>query len=594
MKKSFLTYVTPILIVLPVISISLWHMNNQGLPKFDAAEYMITAYQQYLAFQDGSLLDGIKALYQIRGWRPTFFPLLATPFLLLFKGNVHWATGATMILLALVCQIYLYAIARRYLDSLRASLAAVLVGSCPVNFYLGTVFLSEVAWLAVFAGFVFHLLKSEFFSVRSQSMIAGLFLGMAALLRPAETVAMIILPLIGLLSMATARKYVSIRSVACISGFVFSTAGLLMLSAFIQQINYRLVLGIGMVIILLQILLFRKNKQERSGVFGLSLFAVSFMAINLLWWADSMPDLYAWVYENSFGSLAGVQDLYMREKGVFSFLVLLFSLYLFPHVILMSGLCLALLLPAGRRDAARLKRLVPLAVMTIGLLIPILVLYVMTSTSDVRRIFIGMNFLTLLLAILSLQDGFARKIRCLGIVLILTLFILGQGFIIRGALPPIRNLRLNQYYALAMPRTSADQNEVLIPRLMELGVPPDSTVAVYPHALFEPDTLIYESAALKLASLAAGTRLNIFCLFNDINDVPLLTGGLRELGVSFFVVDVYHDPGKKIIDPSAEQFVSASASKNNGQVSYGLKKIATFSLNGREQALFKVLPLKRS
>ena len=129
---------------------------------------------------------------------------------------------------------------------------------------------------------------------------------------------------------------------------------------------------------------------------------------------------------------------------------------------------------------------------------------------------------------------------------------------------------------------------------MQLGVPQNSTVAVYPRALFQPDTLIYESAALKLASLAAGTRFNIFCLFNDISDVPLVIGGLQKIGVSFFVMDVYNDPGNKIIDPSTEWFVSAFASKQNGQVSYGLKKLATFSLNGREQVLFQVLPLKGS
>ncbi|MCE5212582.1 MAG: hypothetical protein LLG40_13650, partial [Deltaproteobacteria bacterium] len=158
MKKTFLSCVSIFLVVSPVILIFLWHFYNLGWPNDDAAQYMKTAYEQYLTFQNGSLSDGLKALYQIRGWRPILFPVLATPSLLLFKGNILAATGTTLVICVLVCQIYIYAIARRYLDSFRASLAAAFVGSSPAIMLSGRVFFSEIAWLAFFAGFVFHLL----------------------------------------------------------------------------------------------------------------------------------------------------------------------------------------------------------------------------------------------------------------------------------------------------------------------------------------------------------------------------------------------------------------------------------------------------
>jgi hypothetical protein len=135
MKKYFLSFVSILLVILPVIVTLLWHMHNQGWPNDDAADYMKTAYQQYLAFQDGSLQDGLKLSYQIRGWRPILFPVLATPFLLLFNGNILAATGATLVICFLVCQIYIFAIAKIYLDSFRTSLVAAFVGTCSANIF---------------------------------------------------------------------------------------------------------------------------------------------------------------------------------------------------------------------------------------------------------------------------------------------------------------------------------------------------------------------------------------------------------------------------------------------------------------------------
>lgn len=591
MKKNFLSYFSILLVISPVIISFLWHINNQGWPTDDAAQYMKTAYQQYLAFQNGSFFDGIKALYQMRGWRPIFFPVLATPFLLLFKGNILAATGATLVMCFLVCQIYIYAIAKRYLDSLRASLAAAFVGTCPMIIYHSVIFFSEIAWLAFFTGFVFHLLESKDFRKPFQATIAGIMLGLATITRPAETTAIAIFPLIGIITIALFRKVFTFFNAIFVTGFVILTTSLLVASAFKEQIDYRIVLALGIIIILSQLMIIKAHKKNEPGISGLNLFAVSFMAINLLWWADSMPKLYSWIYNTSFGMMANVTDIFIKKEGFFSFLKHISLTYLFPQGLFVIVLCLVLLLPDSKRNPDNIKRLGLLAMITIGVLLPVFFLYDFTGTSDPRRVFIGMSFLLLLLAILSLQNGYIRRARDIAMALIVIFQFSGLFCIAEGILPSFGHPLLIKHAAQVMPKTKADQNEAVILRLLELGVPKNSPVAVYTMALFQTCDRIYDPEALNLAALTTSGNLEII-YFWDTGDYFAVTERLRKIGVPFLLIDVYEDHENKNGYQPSVRF--ATALLNKMKLPYidppGFQRMASFKLNGREQVLFKVLP----
>lgn len=590
MKKTFLSCVSIFLVVSPVILIFLWHFYNLGWPNDDAAQYMKTAYEQYLTFQNGSLSDGLKALYQIRGWRPILFPVLATPSLLLFKGNILAATGTTLVICVLVCQIYIYAIARRYLDSFRASLAAAFVGSSPAIMLSGRVFFSEIAWLAFFAGFVFHLLESEDFRKPLQATVAGIFLGLAALVRPAETTAIVIVPLIGMIAIALSKKVFSFYNAALVTGFVILSTSLLAASAFKEEIDFRLVLALGAVIIISQLLLIKASKEKEPGVTGFNFFAVSFMEINLFWWADSMPRLYSWIYNTSFGAIARITDVSIGRDGIFSVLKHIFSTYLIPNGVLVAGICLALLKPDQRRDSVSIKRLNTLTMITIGLLLPMFLLFIFTGTSDVRRVFIGMGFLLLLLAILSLQNGPLKKAREIAIALMVAMQLAVFFLSSYADLLPLKNPALKHTFSLLMPQKS-DQNEAVISRLLDLGVPKNSSVAVYTTALFNAPERIYEQDALNLAALTTGSNLRII-YFWDIGDYDAVINRLREIDVPFLLIDVYKDYENKNSYQPSVQFSTALLDKMKEPYLNppGLQRVAAFTIKGREQVLFKVLP----
>ena len=587
MKKFFLSCVAILLTISPVLIALVWHINNQGWPNDDAADYMKTAYQQYIAFQDGSLFDGLKSLYQIRGGRPTLFPVLATPFLLLFKGNVLAAAGGSLVICFLVCQIYIYAIARRYLDLLRASFVSSFVGSYPIIIFHSTVFFSEMAWLAFFIGFVFHLLESEDFRKPLQATVAGIFLGLAALVRPAETVVIAIFPLGGMITIALLKNVFSVNSAVRVIVFVILSACLPITSIFIKQVDYRLILSIGFIIVLLQLII-KANKEQEPGFFGLNYFAISLVVINLLWWADSMPRLYSWVYDNAFGYMGQTMRKSIYIEAFFTTLKQRFVTYLFPQGFLVAVICLALLLPSTSRDSGSIKRIDMLTMITLGLLLPMLIIYAVIGKidpSDYRHFFIGMSFLLILLSILSLQNGPLRRVRYIVIALIVVLQLSGLFCI------AIRHPFLIKHCVEAMPKTKVDQNENVILRLLELGIPKNSPVAVYTMTLYQARDRIYEPAALSLASLTTGSNFKII-YFWDIGDYYAVIERLRENRVSFLLMDVYEDTENQNRNRPYIQFATALLKKMKEPYINppGLQRVAAFKINGREQTLFKVLP----
>jgi hypothetical protein len=590
MKKYFSTFISLLLVILPVIATLLWHLHNQGWPNDDAADYMKTAYQQYLAFQDGSLLDGLKALYQIRGWRPILFPVLATPFLLFFKGYILAATGATLIICFLVCQIYIYAIARLYLDSFRASLVAALVGTSSVNIFYSMVFFSEIAWFAFFTGFAFHLLKSEYFFNYYHAGIAGIFLGLATLIRPAETFAIAIIPLTGIIIIALTKNVFTIFRAMSVVGFVTLNICLLISSIFIKQTDHYVILGAGFIIILLQLFLMKNGKKIEPGLLGLNMFAVLFMLINLFWWASSMSLLYSWIYDTTFGFIAHT-DIAVRQEGLFPVLWRIFSKHFSPNRIWIILLCLPLLLPGHESNRGKIKRLGILAMITLGLLLPMCFLYVLTGTSDFRRMFVGMSFLLILISILSLQDGPLRKVRTGILSLMVALQIAGLLWNARGVEIPFTIPILKPYDASLKPRTKPDQNETVILRLLELGVPPKSSIAVYTATIFQYRDRIYEPAALSLAALTTGSNLKII-YFVETGEYSKVIKRLRENGVSFLLIDVYNDIENKVSPHPLVHFTSSLLRKMEapGVDPPGLLRMAAFKIGGRDQVLFRVLP----
>lgn len=585
LRKYFSSYVAIILTISPVFLALVWHINNHGWPSDDPANYMMTAYQQYRAFQDGTLLDGLQAMYQIRGWRPILFPVLATPFLWLFRGDVLAATGVTLVLCFLVCQIYIYAIARRYLDPLRAAAAAAFVGSGTIVASQALIFFSEIAWLALFGGFVFHVLESQEFRRPWHAAIAGIYLGIATTVRPAETVVVILVPFAILFALAIARASIGIMTVVRALGLVISIAVLLIIAAFVPAMDYRILLPLGSIIIAVLFWVIKLNKEKEPGATGLGLLTVFLLAINLLWWANSMPILYSWVYETSFGSMAQITT---KPEGFFVVFKRILALYLYPQGVILILLSLIMMLPSRRKDFPHLRGLTVFAVLTLALLLPMFILYAVTGTSDARRVFIGMAFIMLFLSIFSLQAGALQPVRDACVMAILGLQLIGFLWAARAEAPPFQNLHWIKT-GVSFPKTKPDQNEILINKLLELGIPRESSVAVYTMALFQARDRVYEPAALQLAAATTGSNLDILYYW-DIGEYFSVIDRLRTNNVRYLLIDNYRDPTQAGKHQPSYQFASSLLDRLNvgKEDPLELRRIDSFMLDGREQILFEV------
>src|SRR5206468_2118120 len=119
------------LLVVPVAALALWHWNNARLPSDDAADFASTGYEIFAKFRDQGLGAGLDAIFAVRGWRPTIFPVLLVPSLLACRGNLAQAVGLTQTLLYLGLTIYLYRLARRYVLPVRSALVVACTTTVP-------------------------------------------------------------------------------------------------------------------------------------------------------------------------------------------------------------------------------------------------------------------------------------------------------------------------------------------------------------------------------------------------------------------------------------------------------------------------------
>lgn len=584
-KDRILGSLPKFLVFFPVFIAIVWHINNRAWPSDDAANYMTTAYQQYRVLQTGSHLDFIRSLYEIRGWRPTIFPVLATPFLWLFNGNVLASAACVLILSFLIWQIYAYYIAKRFLDPIRAAVVVSFVGSSTAVASQSLVFFSEIIWLGLFGGFIFHVLESQESQSPYHATISGIYLGLSAVIRPAETVAILIFPFFIFIGITIAHGRIGARTAISTIVLICSISALLLSAAFFPAVNYRVLLPIGTTFLVVFSWFTTRYDKIESGAKSLKLMVVWSLAINLLWWANSMPALYSWVYVTSFGSMAKITT---KSEPMFIVIERVLSYYLYPQGIILAVLGSIIFLKNIHKNILLPRSLLIFGVITFSLLFPMLVLYGITGTNDLRRVFIGMTFLMLFLSIFSLQEGGFRIVRDICVTTLLSLQLIGFLWTSRGIPPPFPKFHWISS-GVSFPKNAIDQNVVLIKKLLALGVHRNSAVAVYTEALFYAQDRIYEPAALTLASTTMDANLHIV-YFWDIGGYSPVIRRLQADGVRYLLIDRYQDPGQEGSYQPSWQFASSLLEKiaSNKTDPPNLRRISSFMLAGREQILFRI------
>lgn len=570
----------------------LWHGNNAGWPADDAATYMRTAYDQYLALTHGSFPEGIRSLYWTRGWRPIAFPLLAVPFLWLTNGNVLAAAAGALIACLLAWTVYAYAIARLYLKPLPAALAAVLTCTAPTLAGMVTVFLSESAWVAACTAFACHALRSDDFRNPRHALAAGCALAAAILIRPAETAATMAVPVVVILALAARRGTIGWRDLGLSALLAFIAESVLVTAIFVPYLDHGKIWPLCGILVLAGIAI--AKRKQLPGSAGLAAFTTVVVALNLFWWADFMPRLYAWVHATSFGVMAQVTDVRMTRLGFTGVLDWLRQLYAGPQTVVIAAVAiLAVMTGWWRRRSGGPAASPPWLLLLIGLgaIVPMLALYGWTGTSDPRRLIVGASFAVLVTAIYALADGPLHRLRIATIGAVATAQLLVFLAVARLDNQTVAFFSPGVLNTVLAPRQGIDPHQELVRQLLKAGVPKGSIVAVYTMGLHQGGSRVWEPFAAMVAAGTLGDPLMLTYRW-EAGDYDAAIGLYRRLGVGYVLVEHFRDRESRTIRQPYVQFTMALLDRiEAGEVNpRGLELLGRFELGGRLNSVFKIIP----
>jgi hypothetical protein len=141
-----------------------------------------------------------------------------------------------------------------------------------------------------------------------------------------------------------------------------------------------------------------------------------------------------------------------------------------------------------------------------------------------------------------------------------------------------------------MPQRGPDAN-VEAARVLARYVTPGSSVAIHTLAPIRFDGTVYEPAGLELACLQGDYGFDVGYLW-DINDYDSGIARLRQVGFKYVLLDSFPETGPRSRIPyfhfTAGLLQRAQA---GGSDTPGLRVIARFQIGGRDQTLFRILPL---
>jgi len=130
-----------LLLFIPAIFIMVWHIFDNSLPTSDGGGFFfrsITNYTSLFLEKDNVFESGIRYISDIiccRGMKPTLFPALGSPFLILSFGNWNVAYAMMSVFYVSLVTIFSYLIIFEFTRKQYYSiLSAIVIGVLPAIF----------------------------------------------------------------------------------------------------------------------------------------------------------------------------------------------------------------------------------------------------------------------------------------------------------------------------------------------------------------------------------------------------------------------------------------------------------------------------
>lgn len=337
--------ISPILLsaILPLFFALLWLARNTQLPTADSANYLSTTIDIYKHYTQKGILAGIWGSYFIRGWRPIFFPVVASPFLIFTKGNLLLTCAIVAFLSLLATVVYIYAFFRLSLNRLSAIVATNIIGLLPHLQVQILGFYAESFLFPCVVGSIYHLIKSDYLQNLKHSIFFAVLCIFGFLIRPIEFATHLMFVAIAFLTFAYRKKLIDTNKIIAILCMLFCALFIFTSSSFFHLFNkifsatskhYHFFVHLindqnqlQMLHLLSSILLMAcvgvvaslftfslpyllrpyKNKAISDSIKTHSFILPTFFWIiffSVLWYSPFALQTFQWVYDTSFGEVA--------------------------------------------------------------------------------------------------------------------------------------------------------------------------------------------------------------------------------------------------------------------------------------------------
>lgn len=316
--------------LLPVLIQAIWLFHNTQLPVGDADEQLSASFFLYKYLANHEWARFFSSLYDQRVdmWRPTGLYLFQTPFQIGFSGNLMYTTIAVTLVCTFITCLYFYRFLRLCAEPTRAAVGTTALGLLATAQWPGTMLgSSECVFLPAMLATLYHLIRShDLREVRHciYFVIAG-FIAFAVW--PVEAATQLVLPFIMFLFSAHHRKAIRTGQMyRIIAGALVSITVLIILGwlnhgieshsvIFADPGRGKLFAKLGKFIVLYTSFLcgagllrplHRKvrNYTSRAPYVEASFFTLYLLIV--LFYAKFVPQLFAWVYSGSFGSMSAI------------------------------------------------------------------------------------------------------------------------------------------------------------------------------------------------------------------------------------------------------------------------------------------------
>lgn len=315
--------------------------------------------------------------------------------------------------------------------------------------------------------------------------------------------------------------------------------------------------------------------------------------------------LLGWMHDNSFGEGAKLNDQVNLHKSVFIIFKDVLSFYgtlpiLTLLIMFISTICLCI-----NKKAIDLKpKVLIFGTAAVFLtLTPMLYAYSLTGTSDMRRIFLGVIFLMVMLSFAIFQKKYLSKGLefCYGmiltVILCIQLFAIITNITGNSYLLDKTNHLINIFGALnyRAPRPTKSEDATVVHTINSLGIT-KSKIAVFSLGMFSTN-VFYQAESLRYVTLSIDRSLTFSTLWGYAKYEPYKDVIKRLLANNFDYV-LLEDLGESVLDPVSRERLQShtffirdllSAIDRYGETNLpNLALVKKFKIGDRYQYFFKV------